>query len=472
MRSLPFLPLSLLAVCLSGCPQSESQGATSTSTSTGTTGTSSGTTGSSAGTTGSVSCAGSAAAPALHCTSPAEGTEVLAGQTVEIACTLQATKPSWGVSVDASGAAVQDRLGELGRLYVTFTGATRPASFADTAVTVTVSGADCDTQSQAAQQSLHFTVVGNVLVTNTYNGTVDAYASDGTAAGTFLGPGQVSKPRLLNQLSDGTVLVGGESTGALPPLLQLDAKGGKLRTWDAVDHANKPLFSDQLLPWAAAEDGQGKVWVTAYTDAFHDGAIYRFDLQGHYLDSVPPPSDLATHQARYAPRGLARMADGAMVVALGSLDEGYVLRFDASGSSQTLRLPWEVCRDLGTSLSCAGNSSYTYGATAGLLLTDEGLLVLSDASSEAMVGLFNDQLGFVRSIATTDPGTTDRGLYNLRLAAAARVGSQYVVSQYYSGCLHALDPRTLASASASTVHPCWNLDNSSDPAFGLIRLGR
>jgi hypothetical protein len=499
------LALALCAVALLGCPQIGVGGSGSSSSSSsgtfggiggfgGTTGggttttggttsgfggTTTGTSGTlTGGTTGGPTCSVGTATPGptLTCTSAQANTQVLAGQTVEIDCQVSGgTHYSWQATASLGGGVVQNRLGDSGKLYVTYPSANLPLGFADTAVEVDVSVSDCDRQSVASTQALSFTVVGNMLVANYEQGTIDAFTSDGNQRGNFLGPGILQHARMIVRLSDGTLLAGGEPDSTHKGLVHLDANGNPLANWDDLDHAGNPLWTSSLLPYGAAQDATGNIWVTANDSQFSDGAIHRFSSSGTYLDDAPKPADLATLQAKFAVEGIARLPNGDMVVANASINTPHVVRYPADGSPPShVPLGFEVCTDHGpgSQVTCQADSNYPFGAVNSLLMVGPNLIVSLDDGDESMVGEFDGQLRFLLSTAQNTTSSVDRGLYNIIVPAIAPSGGVLVVSGGFLSCMFALDPRTLYTPDPTGNAPCWNLGGGSDEgAYGLAHLG-
>lgn len=130
------------------------------------------------------------------------------------------------------------------------------------------------------------------------------------------GPPALDAPvRALLVRRDGSVVALQEPEGAtsavvFPPAVLLSRSGRRVAAFAAEDGAGKRLFHatalDPALPWAAAEDVSGRVWVT-----------------GGHAPVVYAPSgalDLVAEELPSASRGIAALEDGRMVVGYGVQD--------------------------------------------------------------------------------------------------------------------------------------------------------
>jgi hypothetical protein len=411
-------------------------------------------------------------APDLNCSSGLAGAQVLANQAVEIDCSTSSAHPGYGIQVNLNGATVVDQLASSGRATITFANTSLKPFFSDTEVDVTLSVADCDRRSVASTQTLSYTLLGNVLVARPYDGTVDAYASDGSPVGSWLGSDTVTQPQMLARLNDGSILVGGTADATHPALQLFDANGSPRPAWDSVDHAAVPLWDDQHTPRGAAQDNQGRVWVSSFQSNYDQGRVLIFDNIGEYLQDAPRPLALNATNSALAPLGVAALPDGTVVIADGATDVPKLLLYPPQGDPEVVPLAFEVCSDDGQNVTCTANPDYFYGTATALLFRGGELAVTSIGDESSFLALFDPTLRFQRSTAhTNDTSTNDWGIYGANLNSVTAVGDHFVGNQQGYGCLLSLSGRTLDLDPDAGSYGCWNTDEMDLESASVVHLG-
>jgi hypothetical protein len=109
-------------------------------------------------------------------------------------------------------------------------------------------------------------------------------------------------------LASGACVPATATRRAVPPGVVLDREGRRVRALAGVDGGGTPLFTWDTPPWAATQDGSGRIWVTGRTAPLvygADGAL------------VLDPSGAATGALPSETRGAAALADGRVVVSYG-----------------------------------------------------------------------------------------------------------------------------------------------------------
>jgi hypothetical protein len=456
---------------------------TTNATTTATTGTNatSSTNSGTTGTTGNPNCPESGSnSPSLNCALAEPNIEAVADQSVEIDCTVGAGESAtyWEASASPQPGYVDSHeLLTHQKAWVTYRSNTMPTLFADTTATLSVTAHFCQNAPSTTQVS--FPVVGNTLIADPVAG-IRSFTSSGAEVAAFIGPALASGATMVMQMSNGNFLVGCQSGAAncTKPLQAFDGNGNLLSSvsFDTLDPQGNALWPTGMAPWAAIEDGQGNIWVSANKGRDYNGSLLIFSTDGAYTTTAAKPSDPNNHLSYWVPMGLVKLADGTIVVAAGGTDSPWVAEYTSPTSSALVQLSTLNCTDPGG----GGNpqcqtASDTDTSLAGLYLRGSTLIATSGWAFETAEVSSYATPGLAAQLASVIP-SSGNAFYEASLGPVVPLGTQrYLIGSLDSlSCVRIVDATTLY-IPADWTDPnsgCWLNNNGSSQLGGMWHLGQ
>jgi len=384
-----------------------------------------------------------AAGPAITCQRADDSDRWLAvGEQVELHCTVDSGAAPIGFSgaTDPALFTVDGRSGP-DSIFVGLASTRLPLDFGDTQVKVTVTAHFCHAAPSATVVTLP--VVGNLVAADHFGGTVQVFSSGGTALGALASAFITGPPTSLTSLTNGDLLIGTESQ-----LIEVTRAGAKVRDFDLTDHNGASLYpangqGSPIAPWAAAEALDGKIWVAANADSSGDGFLYRYLPSGAYYDAVPEPTN--AQPAYWLPMGVARRADGAMLVTSGSThSHPYVATYPAGSTVGAYGMVDVLTCTQGA--GCVEPSFNDMGLSGLALDPGDGTVYAStiweQEGTSDLVAFDPDTFAFKSATPHPTNSTDDLSAGGYGYRGVARAGDWLVVP-VWTGCIKVFDVQTL-----------------------------
>jgi hypothetical protein len=328
-----------------------------------------------------------------------------------------------------------------------------------------------------AETVTSFDAVGNTLIVDG-TGTIDSFASDATQLTPFLGPTKVHQPTMVYRLSTGEFLVGCKlGGGCTDPLRVFTAAGQLARTFPNTDHSGNALWVTDEGPWEAAEDSQGRVWVTAFINTGStSGAVLLFDVAtGSFVQKgALPPDPHQVISSRFAPLGIAALADGTMLTGLQtSGDSEYVVSYADPDHAQIVLMDYAQCIANGAAAPTCTHTSFGYGNISGLYVAGGKLIAgLTGTDNVSIVAYQNPGLGFITGSAKVNVNSDD--FYNDYFSHIVPLGNDYLAGPMFGyDCIHIVDGQTLYTPAdwTKSTTGCWlNGSQLNDEIRGMYHL--